>query len=264
VSRSGLNSWKPRRDLEPSSDDLALVGLFLKARGTKGIRRLKMDFERRFQRPINHKKIKRIKRDFALITRVRKRSKFRAIFRKGEESKTSPNLVNRNFSNDRTRILTTDITELRYSFGQRAYLAAVKDLRTKEIVSFKVGLSPTIDLAEANLLKLLKKVPTKIRRRIFVHSDQGFQYTHDLYRKPLEELGVTLSMSRKGNCLDNAPIESFFGHLKDEVNLKDCKNFIELESEVKRYMDYYNNRRPQWGLERKTPAEAGVGISLVL
>ena len=70
-------------------------------------------------------------------------------------------------------------------------------------------------------------------------------------------------MSRKGNCLDNSPIESFFGHLKDEVGFGSCKTFAEVKKKIEKYMDYYNNERPQWGMERKTPAEAGVALSLV-
>ena len=79
----------------------------------------------------------------------------------------------------------------------------------------------------------------------------------------LKKHGIKQSMSRKGNCLDNAPIESFFGHLKDESEYRKCRNWIELVKEIDRYIKYYNDERPQWGLKRKTPAEAGANMNLV-
>lgn len=264
VSRSGFYGRINRSIAPPCEDESTIIEIFLRSNGTKGIRRLKMDFERLRRRPINHKRVRRIKRDFGLITTVRKKNKFRAIFRAGEESNVAPNLVKRQFcTKGKDIFLTTDITELRFSWGQRAYMAAVKDLRTKEIIAYRLGRRPTIDLAIAGLPKALADVPPEVRKRIVVHSDQGFQYTSHQYRNALEELGVRLSMSRKGNCLDNAPIESFFGHFKDEAGHRKCKKFSELERCVRSYMRYYNYERPQWALEKKTPAEAGVGMSLV-
>ena len=239
--------------------------IFKKSRSIKGKRRLKMSFERMTNRKINLKKIKRIKQKFELTTVIRRRNKFRALFKQGEESKVAPNLVQRNFTSDGEEIvLTTDITELKFAFGQRAYLSAVKDLRTKEIVSYDLDTRPTIKLAMGNLPAVLSKKPMKMRQNVIVHSDQGFQYASHQFREIFEGLGVTLSMSRKGNCLDNAPIESFFGHLKDESGYKACKNFGELRKCIRNYMHYYNHDRPQWSLKRKTPAEAGVNHSLVL
>jgi len=224
-----------------------------------------MSFERLTKRKINLKRVMRIKRDFKLETVIRKKNKFRAVFKAGEESRVAPNLVSRNFSGKtKDIVLSTDITELRYARGQKAYLSAVKDLRTKEIVSYSVQQNPTIELALADLPKVIGKKSIRIRRRIIVHSDQGGQYTSPQYRVALEDLDVKLSMSRKGTCLDNAPIESFFGHLKDEAGHKECNSFNELRKCVQRYMKYYNYERPQWGLKKRTPAEAGVHCSLVL
>lgn len=223
-----------------------------------------MAYERKYKRQINHKKIKRIKRTFGLITVIRKPSKFRMIFKQGKEHKVAKNLVRRNFRENKKIILSTDITELRFAHGQKAYLSAVKDLRTKEIVSYKLGHRPTLELAICDLPACLSELPKRTRKRIIVHSDQGFQYGSDQFRKPLLDLGIKVSMSRKANCLDNAPIESFFGHFKDEADLKNCKSYTELEMCVRSYMKYYNYERPQWDLKRKTPAETGVGKSLVL
>ena len=90
---------------------------------------------------------------------------------------------------------------------------------------------------------------------LLIHSDQGFQYTSAAYQNFLKSNGVQQSMSRKGNCLDNAPIESFFGHMKDECDVKNWKNLGELRRKIKDYIKYYNEKRPQWGLKRKTPVE---------
>lgn len=245
-------------------DEVVLVDLFNNSKGKLGIRRLKMAFERKTKRPINHKKVRRIKKTFNLETVVRKKNKFRAVFKTGEESKVAANLVQRNFDPPKEGIiLSTDITELRYSFGQKAYLSAVKDLRTKEIVTYSLSPNPTIELAIGKLPEVLLGHPKSVREKIIIHSDQGGQYCSPQYLGVLENLNVTASMSRKGNCLDNAPIESFFGHFKDEAEYKSCRNFQELNKCVHRYMTYYNTERPQWGLERKTPAEAGVNNSLV-
>lgn len=265
VSRSGFYEWSCRKETNPTEDDMLIVQLFIKSRGIKGKRRLKMAFERLTKRKINIKKVKRIKRDFNLVTVIRKKSRPRAVFKAGEESKVAPNLVKRNFSpQPKSIVLSTDITELKYAYGQKAYLSAVKDLRTKEIVSYAVEPHPTISLAIARLPEVIAQMPSSRRRKIILHSDQGGQYTSYQFRRAFETLGVKVSMSRKGNCLDNAPIESFFGHLKDEADYKTCKTFQELRKCIQRYMKYYNYERPQWGLKQKTPAEAGVNCSLVL
>ncbi|HEY4478954.1 MAG TPA: IS3 family transposase, partial [Candidatus Paceibacterota bacterium] len=86
-----------------------------------------------------------------------------------------------------------------------------------------------------------------------IHSDQGFHYTNPLYIEQIKGLNMIQSMSRRGNCIDNAPIESFFGHLKDDVDYKDCKTFDELHSLIATYMQYYNNERQQWDLKKMTP-----------
>lgn len=240
------------------------MDLFELKKGKYGIRRLKMFLDRHTGIVFNLKKIRRIKKKYNLVTKVRKVSKYRAIFKSGEEHTVSPNILQRNFTADKNEILvSTDITELPFLGGQRAYLSAFKDLQSKKIIHYKLGLRPTIDLATSGLDEFFEKLNEQARKRMIIHSDQGFHYTSYAYRSKLTKFGVTQSMSRKGNCLDNAPIESFFGHLKDESEYRMSRNFKELKKEIDRYISYYNNDRPQWGLERKTPAEAGVHFSLV-
>ncbi len=265
VSRNAFYEWLRKPFKAPSDNELKLIGLFNEKNARYGVRRLKMAYERRFKVLINIKKIKRIKRDFGLITRIRKKNKFRAIFIKGEEHKVAPNLVQRNFSPTKDmNILSVDITELIYKGGRKAYLFVMKELRNRSIGHYKVMERPTLDLVVEGLQDYLMSIPKEIREKTIIHSDQGFHFTSYQFRSILKICGVKQSMSRKGNCLDNAPVESFFGHLKDESEYRACDTFKEVKGVVKKYMRYYNHERPQWSLERKTPAEAGVYVSLVL
>jgi putative transposase len=218
-----------------------------------------MELEREEGRIFNLKKIVRIKKKLQLKTIIRKKNPYRASFKNGEEHKVAPNLLDRNFNaKDEETILSTDITELRIKNGQKAYLSATKNIRTKEIVNYNVSSRPTVGLVIESMDKYLKDLSSMERSKTMIHSDQGFQYTSYQYRYMLEKYGVTQSMSRKGSCLDNSPIESFFGHLKDEVDYKNCKNVMALRLKIKKYVYYYNNERPQWALKQKTPAEARV------
>ena len=103
------------------------------------------------------------------------------------------------------------------------------------------------NLSEHNMLSSFEN--------IMIHSDQGFHYTNPLYIAKVKELNMIQSMSRKGNCIDNAPIESFFGHLKDDVDCKSCKTFEELRLLIEEYVKYYNHERYQWEHKKMTPVE---------
>ena len=176
---------------------------------------------------------------------------------KGQEHIVAPNLVQRNFMDP--NLVLVDLTEMRLKGGQKSYVFAMKNALTREIVGLEVAANPSVSL-------VTKTVRTFLSNASFgytLHSDQGTHFTSGEYRKTLRELNSIQSMSRKGNCLDNAPIESFFGHMKDEVDYKNCRSVEELRSVLKVYVEYYNKERPQWDLERKTPAEARVDLGLV-
>ena len=193
---------------------------------------------------MNLKKIARIKKEYGLITKIRKKNPFNIAFKKGLEHRTAPNLLKQNFKvNQPDKVYSTDISYLFYNKGEnRAYLSATKDLATKEIVAFNISKELDLYSTYGNFADFLK---SKDCSDLIIHSDQGWHYTHPYYVNKLKELGITQSMSRKGNCLDNAPIESFFGHLKDEVDLKSCQSFDELKIKVENYIYYYNNERCQ-------------------
>lgn len=113
----------------------------------------------------------------------------------------------------------------------------------------------TLDLATDTLLKLKKNKRVKFANGAFIHSDQGSHYTSPTFQKHVKKLGLGQSMSRRGNCWDNAPQESFFGPFKDEAYIKQCNSLEELKREIKNYMTYYNNFRYQWNLKKMTPVE---------
>ena len=104
------------------------------------------------------------------------------------------------------------------------------------------------------VLNTIKSVKIDLRWTI-IHSDQGFHYTNPSYQTLLKNKWIIQSMSRKGNCLDNAPTESFFWHMKDEIDLTDCKDFRDVEKYMKKYIFHYNNYRPQWNRKKMTPVK---------
>ena len=173
--------------------------------------------------------------------------------KKTHEHATCDNILNRVFKQSKPlTTLCTDITYLYYGRCEKAYLSAVKDIATGEIVAYKVAkhLTMPIVLDTINNLKNVIKLDN-----VLIHSDQGFHYTNPEYRKLLKDNNVIQSMSRKGNCIDNAPMESFFGHLKDEVDYKNCKTFEALVEKIDQYMYYYNNERYQWSRNKMAPVE---------
>lgn len=233
--------------------DDELVGLIFENRKKKaGARTIKMLLLNLFWINMNLKKVRRIMKKCDLKTIIRRKNKYKQGWILGEEHRVSANILDRNFDVEKKdTVYSTDITYLDYGAGKRAYLSAVKDLATKEIVHHTVSPTVNLNIALQGLDDLFRKKP----KHIIMHSDQGCHYTSKSYRDFLSKWEITQSMSRKGNCLDNAPIESFFGHLKDEAEYRSCHTYEELVAEIENYINYYNNERPQWGLKGKTPVE---------
>lgn len=240
------------RDLE---DLVVLKSHFDRSKQKAGIRQLYMNIEREEGLIMNHKKIARLKTKFRLLTLIRVRNKYRQFTKKKLEHETCPNLLERNFKNLKAdQVYSTDITTLKYS-GRKAYFAAVKDLETKEIVGAAVSNRIDTDLTNLAMNKALIRLPSWKKKNLVVHSDQGFHFTHISFRSLLASHEVTQSMSRKGNCLDNAPIESFFGLFKDHLDLSKCKTIEDVEKEVTKVVTYYNDVRPQIGLKKMPPSD---------
>lgn len=205
---------------------------------------------------MNHKKIRRLMRKYQLITKVRRSNPYRKIAKATQEHRTCPNLLNREFNQEEPgKVLLTDITYLYYANGQKAYLSCIKDGSTNEILAHYLSTSLELNIVYKTLERLKETTHNDFHPEAILHSDQGVHYTHPLFQDKVRELGITQSMSRKGNCWDNAPMESFFGHFKDEVDYKDCNSFRELKQLVNDYIEEYNNYRYQWGLNKMTPSQ---------
>lgn len=256
VSRSGYYKWLKRADtLDKDYEDyLQISEIFHRGRARYGWRMIQMKL---LEKGIvmNHKKITRIKNKYNLITKIRRRNPYKMIMRKSLEHRISPNVLNRAFDvSVPFKFFSTDITYL--PFNHRfAYLSVVKDIASGEIMAWKLAMHLEMSLV-LDTVEGMKRNPVLSAatfQDIMIHSDQGFHYTNPLYIKQIRELNMVQSMSRRGNCIDNAPIESFFGHLKDDVDYKICKTFGEVHSLISTYMQYYNHERPQWGLKKMTP-----------
>ena len=229
--------------------------MFIKHKEKVGIRQLKMLIERDSGIIFNNKKIARIKRKFNLKTKIRRKNKFRLFIKKNQEHKIFPNLLDRKFDQIKPdKVYSIDITQINYGH-KKLYVAALKDLCTKEIVGKSISNRIDLKLTNTALDKALIRLTVEEKKNLMIHSDQGFHFTHFSYLEKLRVNGVTQSMSRKGNCIDNAPIESFCGHLKDLIDVSECKKYDDLKSEVTKQINYYNHRRPQLGIKKMPPSE---------
>ena len=199
---------------------------------------------------MNHKKIQRLMRKYGLVTRVRRRNPYKAIMKKRMEHRVFPNKLQRMF--DQTvpfKVFCTDITYIPFQ-NSFVYLSVVKDIASGEVVAWNLSNGLEEDL----VLDTVRHMP-RAREDAMIHSDQGFHYTNPQYIETVEALGMIQSMSGKGNCIDNAPIESFFGHMKDELDYQSCLSFAELRSRIDEYMKYYNHERKQWARNKMSPVE---------
>jgi putative transposase len=264
VSRSGYYNYfseesQGQRKLQEEKDqvvkEIILKAFHFKNR-KKGARQIKMTLAGQFNVVYNLKRIGRIMKKYDIICPIRKPNPYRRMMKATHEHKVVPNLLNRQFKqNIPGKVLLTDITYLFYENGQKAYLSAIKDASTGQILAYNLSNRMTIDLATDTLKKLKKNRNFKKVKDALIHSDQGVHYTHPEFQKAVKKLGLHQSMSRRGNCWDNAPQESFFGHLKDETSIKACKTLDELKREIKQYMTYYNHHRYQWNLNKMTPVQ---------
>jgi putative transposase len=256
VSRSGYYKWlKSAGKQEKDWDDYLLIKeLFEKGRSKYGWRTIQMKLQAKGIL-MNHKKIQRIKIKYHLLTKIRRTNPYRVLMKKTSEHRTFENKLDRNFEQTSPRrVFCTDITYL--PFNRRlAYLSTVKDVATREIVAWNASMHLEMDLVLDTVKNMKNNQAIPSLDNSLIHSDQGFHYTNPQFILMLQKLHMVQSMSRKGKCLDNAPMESFFGHFKDEIDYKACETFSELKTTIAEYMNYYNNERQQWNLKKMTPVE---------
>jgi transposase InsO family protein len=200
---------------------------------------------------MNHKKIQRIMRKYELVAKVRRKNPYKQMMKKGLEHRIFPNKLQRKFHQIRPlKSFCTDITYIPHC-QNFVYLSVIKDIASGEVMAW--NLSTT--LAMSLVLETVRKMQLDSYENIMIHSDQGFHYTNPTYIRMVKELKMIQSMSAKGKCIDNAPIESFFGHMKDELDYKSCQSFDQLRLAINEYMRYYNHERKQWTRKRMTPVE---------
>lgn len=226
-----------------------IAEIYAENRGRYGYRRITQELHNRGY-VINHKTVQRLMKQLGIVCRVRMK-KYRSY--KGEEGKIASNLLERNFEATLpNQKWVTDVTEFSL-FGQKLYLSPILDLCSRDIVSYTVSDRPVLSMVTTMLDKAFERIPDGTN--LILHSDQGWHYQHKQYQRMLKLKGIRQSMSRKGNCLDNAVIESFFGHLKSELlYLQKFESIEHFKAELADYLDYYNNRRIKAKLKGLPPA----------
>ncbi len=264
VSRSGYYNYfaskSQKSKEEQNKKDEEVRAVILKAyhfKGRKkGARQIKMTLAGQYGIIYNLKRIRRIMKKYGIICPIRKANPYKRMMKATQEHRVLPNLLKRNFKQNKPgKVLLTDITYLFYGQGKKAYLSTIKDGSTNEVMAYHVSDRLTLDIATDTILKLKKNKKIKLPKDAFIHSDQGAHYTSPIFQKLVKKSGLGQSMSRRGNCWDNAPQESFFGHFKDEAYIKTCDTLEQLKNEIKQYMIYYNNYRYQWDLKKMTPVQ---------
>lgn len=201
----------------------------------------------------NHKRIQRLMQEMGLQVKPKKTRKYNAY--RGELGRLAPNLLERNFRAEKpNQKWLTDVTEMKAKDGQKCYLFPILDCFNNEIIAYELSRSANWQQARSLLEKAIAKLPTGTNP--ILHSDQGWQYQMRQWRTILQQNGVRQSMSRKGNCLDNAAMESFFGRLKTEcVYAQQFETVDELEQAIREYIRYYNEKRIQLKLKGLSPIQ---------
>lgn len=252
MARSTYFYHEQRSKLSDKYSDLKqqIKAIYNKHKGRYGYRRITLAL-RNMGLIVNHKCIQRLMQSMKLKSRIRI-TKYRSY--KGQVGRVADNLLQRQFKADKpNQKWVTDVTEFNVR-GERLYLSPIMDLFNGEIIAFKTQRSPVYRLVKEMLDDALIKLTDDDKP--IIHSDQGWQYQMRHYQQQLKQHGLRQSMSRKGNCLDNASMESFFGILKSECFYGEKFNSVEeLEQTVKEYIHYYNHERIKVKLKGLSPVQ---------
>ena len=223
--------------------------IYDESKGRYGYRRITKELKKTHK--INHKTVQRLMRKMGIFCRVRMK-RYNSF--KGEVGMIAPNLLERNFKADApNQKWATDVTEFAL-FGTKLYLSPIIDLYNTEVVAYDLSFHPNLQQVTHMLEQAFAKIPDGTG--LILHSDQGWQYQHKHYRKMLKDKGIRQSMSRKGNCLDNACAENFFGLLKTELlYLQEFDSVEHFIAELKAYIEWYNTKRIKLKLDGMSPVE---------
>lgn len=225
-----------------------IAAIFHEHKGRYGYRRITAEMNNRGY-VINHKTVLKLMSMCGIKCLVRLK-KYKSY--KGQSGKIADNLLQRQFLADRpNQKWVTDLTEFNIA-GKKLYLSPIMDLYNREIVSYNISERPVFNQTMKMLEKAFKKIPDN--SGLILHSDQGWQYQMSQYQHRLRQKGIRQSMSRRGNCLDNAVMESFFGVLKSELlYLQKFVSVDHFRKELELYIDYYNNKRIKLSLNNMSP-----------
>lgn len=254
VSRSGYYRWisaAVTRKARESQDetDFARVAEAYSFRGyDKGARGIHMRLLHH-NPPIvmNLKKIRRLMDKYQLKCPVRKANPYRRMAKALRSSNVAPNILQREFRKHGPRmVLLTDITYILYGTGQRCYLSTILDAYTRQLLSYVLSESLELDFVLETVEKLIAEHGISLHAETLINSDQGCHYTSYRFIQIIKDAQLRQSMSRKANCWDNAPQESFYGHMKDEINLSACTKFYQVKQIIDDWTDYYTVHAGSW------------------
>ena len=265
VSKSGYYRYHSKEAIKQreirEEQDLVLLDLILEVYNLKGYkkgsREIKDFLFNKYEIRMNRKRIQRIMRKYEIICPIRKANPYKRMARNIKGHHIYDDHVKRNFKPGRPfAVLLTDITYFRFGKkNTRGFLSAIKDSQTGEIVARAASTSLKMNFVMETLDRLTKHPLFDVDNDMIIHSDQGIHYASNDFRDFLKFYGITQSMSRRGNCWDNAPMESFFGTYKDHVDLSDCETIEQALIKIDHFLDYYNNYKPQRKLERLAPVQ---------
>lgn len=238
---------RPDKDADLKS---RITAIYHEHKGRYGYRRI-TDELRNQGHTVNHKKVQRIMRELGLASIVRMK-KYRSY--KGTVGKIAANILNRDFQATKpNQKWVTDITEFKL-FGEKLYLSPMLDLFNGEIITYTVNSRPVYNLVSGMLDQALKRKTNE--DTLLIHSDQGWHYQMPQYQQALKERDITQSMSRKGNCYDNAVMENFFGILKSEfLYTQEFEDIEHFKMELEQYIHYYNHKRIKSKLKGMSPVK---------
>ncbi|UJF33107.1 IS3 family transposase [Paenibacillus hexagrammi] len=256
VSRSGYYAYVKRRTTDPDGElKLKILAIYEQRKKILGYRRIQDELYRQHNLIVNHKKVLRLMQELGIKSIIRRKYKYQTSHEAAiSDGRVAENLLKRNFHADGpNQKWVTDVTQYRV-FDDRVYLSAIKDLWNGEIVAYHISNRNDNPLVLDTFRKAFKA--HKDVSGLIVHSDQGNQYTSHAYHDMLPKVGARISMSRRGNCYDNASMESFFSHLKVEALYPyDIRSIEEVQRRIEEFIRFYNEERAQKKLNKLTPVE---------
>jgi len=263
VSRSGYYHYlktenlRHMREEKDQKDFLLILEAYMFRGYAKGARSIYMRLLH-MNPPVhmNIKKIRRLMNKYGLRCPIRKANPYRRMAKALKTSHIAPNLLNREFETRGPRaVLLTDITYVINGKAPRCYMSTIIDACTKELLAWVLSDSLEIDFVLETVNILTREHGISLTSETLINSDQGTHYTSIKFNQLIKDSKLRRSMSRKANCWDNAPQESFYGHMKDEIDISECGTLNEIHQVISDWADYYNNERYQWDLARLSPKE---------